>query len=69
MKILLILAITLSLNQFLFANEFEDAKDTIELRQISMQGIWARVKRLAPFIDVDNDLDYSQQFTTMAYKL
>ena len=25
-----------------------------------MQGIWVRVKRLAPFIDVDTDLDYNQ---------
>ena len=44
-----------------YANDFQKAKDTIELRQASMQGIWARIKRLAPFIDVDNNLDYSQE--------
>ena len=42
------------------SNDFEKALDTIELRKASMQGIWARVKRLAPFIDVDTNLDYDQ---------
>ena len=42
------------------SNDFEKALDTIELRKASMQGIWARVKRLAPFIDVDTNLDYNQ---------
>ena len=26
-----------------------------------MQGIWARIKRLAPFIEVDNNLEYNEQ--------
>ena len=42
------------------SNDFEKALDTIELRKASMQGIWARVKRLSPFIDVDTNLDYNQ---------
>ena len=42
------------------SNDFEKALDTIELRKASMQGIWARVKRLAPYIDVDTNLDYNQ---------
>ena len=42
------------------SNDFEKALDTIELRKATMQGIWARVKRLAPFIDVDTNLDYNQ---------
>ncbi|MEC6997523.1 MAG: cytochrome c [Pseudomonadota bacterium] len=42
------------------SNDFEKALDTIELRKASMQGIWARVKRLSPFIDVDTNLDYDQ---------
>ena len=43
------------------SSEFEKAKDTIELRQGVMQGIWARVKRLAPFIEVNNNLEYNEQ--------
>ena len=27
-----------------------------------MQGIWARIKRLAPYIDVDTNIDYNQVF-------
>ena len=26
-----------------------------------MQGIWVRVKRLAPFIEVNNKLEYNEQ--------
>jgi len=48
------------LNFHSHSNDFEDALDTIELRKATMQGIWVRVKRLAPFIDVDTDLDYNQ---------
>ncbi|MBV68189.1 MAG: hypothetical protein CMJ08_00085 [Pelagibacterales bacterium] len=44
-----------------YSSEFENAKDTIELRQGVMQGIWARIKRLAPFIEVDNNLEYNGQ--------
>ena len=44
-----------------YSSEFDKAKDTIELRQGVMQGIWARIKRLAPFIEVDNNLEYNEQ--------
>ena len=58
--IIFILLLTLfNLNSY--SSEFEKAKDTIELRQGVMQGIWARIKRLAPFIEVDNNLEYNEQ--------
>ena len=41
-------------------SEFEEAQEIIELRKATMQGIWARVKRLAPFIDLDDNMDYSE---------
>ena len=50
------------------SNDFEKAQDTIELRKASMQGIWERVKRLAPFIDVDSNLDYSQDLAVQDAK-
>ena len=49
------------LNLNSYSSEFEKAKDTIELRQGVMQGIWARIKRLAPFIEVDNNFEYNEQ--------
>ncbi len=62
MKILFIIVTFLTLlYQTSHSSEFEKAKDTIELRQAVMQGIWARVKRLAPFIEVKNNLDYNEQ--------
>ena len=33
-----------------------------------MQGIWERVKRLAPFIEVDSNLDYSQDLAVQDAK-
>ena len=62
MKSLLILISFLTfLNLSSNSSEFEKAKDTIELRQSVMQGIWARVKRLAPYIEVNNSLEYNEQ--------
>ena len=62
MKIILIFITFLALfSHSSYSSEFEKAKDTIELRQAVMQGIWARVKRLAPFIEVNNNLDYNEQ--------
>ena len=58
--LILLILFTFSFNFNSFTNEFEKAKQLIELRKASMQGIWARVKRLAPFIDVDDNLDYNQ---------
>ena len=60
MKFIFLVLISLMLNFHSHSNDFEDALDTIELRKATMQGIWVRVKRLAPFIDVDTDLDYNQ---------
>ena len=62
MKILLLIIFIFSCFNFnSYSNEFEKAKDTIELRQAIMQGIWMRIKRLAPFIEVDNNLEYNEQ--------
>ena len=60
MKFIFLILLSSMLNFHSHSNDFEDALDTIELRKATMQGIWVRVKRLAPFIDVDTDLDYNQ---------
>ena len=61
MRLFFLLIFTILVSFKSYTNDFQEAKDTIELRQASMQGIWARIKRLAPFIDVDNNLDYNQE--------
>ncbi len=60
MRFLFLISTLVIINFQSNSNDFEKALDTIELRKASMQGIWARVKRLAPFIDVDTNLDYNQ---------
>ena len=61
-NIIILISLLTLLNPSSYSSEFEKAKDTIELRQGVMQGIWARIKRLAPFIEVDNNLEYNEQF-------
>ena len=62
MKILLILITLFSSLIFnSYSSEFEKAISTIELRQAIMLGIWVRIKRLAPFIEVNNNLEYNEQ--------
>lgn len=61
-NIIILISLLTLLNPSSYSSEFEKAKDTIELRQGVMQGIWVRIKRLAPFIEVDNNLEYNEQF-------
>ena len=61
MRIFFFLIFTILVSFESYSNDFQKVKDTIELRQASMQGIWARIKRLAPFIDTDDNLDYNQE--------
>ncbi|MBF96648.1 MAG: hypothetical protein CFH34_00176 [Alphaproteobacteria bacterium MarineAlpha9_Bin4] len=68
MKLLLFLFLTVLINFETHASDFEKALDTIELRKASMQGIWARIKRLAPFIDVDSNLDYNEELAVQDAK-
>ena len=60
MRFLFLISTLVIISFQISSNDFEKALDTIELRKASMQGIWARVKRLSPFIDVDTNLDYDQ---------
>ena len=68
MKFKFLTVIFLFFSLQLASNDFEKAQDTIELRKASMQGIWERIKRLAPFIDVDSNLDYSQDLAVQDAK-
>ncbi|MBJ56716.1 MAG: hypothetical protein CMP24_00565 [Rickettsiales bacterium] len=43
------------------ATDFEKANEVIELRKSAMQGIWMRVKRLAPFIEFNEDIEYGPE--------
>ena len=40
------------------ASEFEKAKDTIQIRKTAMQGLWLRIKRLSPYVELNEQVDY-----------
>ena len=42
------------------ASDFEKAKDTIQIRKTAMQGIWLRIKRLSPYVELNEQVDYGK---------
>lgn len=62
LKFLISFLAILLLNSNVISSDLDEAKEIIELRQASMQSIWARVKRLAPFIDLESNIEYTQSF-------
>ena len=59
--IFILLASFYLLNLPLKANkEFEKAKETIQVRKTTMQNIWLRVKRLSPYVELNENVDYEK---------
>ena len=46
------------LNQASSVQKITDNDDVIQLRQLAMQGMWIRVKRLAPYVEAESPLEY-----------
>ena len=42
------------------ASEFEEAKDTIQIRKNAMQSLWLRIKRLSPYVELNEQVDYGK---------
>lgn len=58
-KKLLVLVIFLSsLN--LNSTSFEKATETINIRKTAMQEIWYRIKRLSPYVELKEEVDYNK---------
>ena len=62
-KILVLLSTLYSLNQ-ISASDFEETLITIETRKTAMQGIWERVKRLSPYVELKEKVDYNKELAT-----
>ena len=62
-KLLVLLLISCSLNQA-YASDFDEALITIETRKTAMQGIWERVKRLSPYVELKEKVDYNKDLAT-----
>ncbi len=58
-KLLIIFTTIYSLNQ-VTASDFDDTLITIETRKTAMQGIWERVKRLSPYVELKEKVDYNK---------
>ena len=41
-------------------SDFENAQETIEIRKTAMQALWIRVKRLAPYVELNEQIDYGK---------
>ena len=43
------------------ATEFEKAQEDINIRKTTMQQIWLRIKRLAPYVELNEQVDYEKK--------
>jgi len=57
----LILFISLVFVSQTIGSDFNKGIETIELRKSAMQGMWLRIKRLSPYLDVDENLEYGPE--------
>ena len=62
-KLLILLLISYYPTQII-ASDFDDTLITIETRKTAMQGIWERVKRLSPYVELKEKVDYNKDLAT-----
>lgn len=46
------------------ASEFQAALDSIEKRKTAMQSIWYRIKRLSPYVELKETVDYDKELAS-----
>ena len=46
------------------ASEISEAFNTIETRKTAMQGLWYRIKRLSPYVELKEKIDYNKDLAT-----
>ena len=62
-KLLMLLLLSYSLNS-VKASDFDETMITIETRKTAMQGIWERIKRLSPYVELKEKIDYNKELAT-----
>ena len=55
---MILLLISYSINHT--ASDFDETLITIETRKTAMQGIWERVKRLSPYVELKEKVEYDK---------
>ena len=49
-----------SFSSISISTEFEEALNEIEIRKTAMQSIWYRIKRLSPYVELKEKVDYNK---------
>ena len=57
---ILILSLIFYSSYHVSASDFDETLITIETRKTAMQGIWERVKRLSPYVELKEKVDYNK---------
>ena len=58
-KLLLILYL-ISISNYSSTSDFEDTLLTIETRKTAMQSVWYRIKKLSPYVELKEKIDYNK---------
>ena len=62
-KTLLVLTL-ISISNYSSTSDFEDTLLTIETRKSAMQSVWHRIKRLSPYVELKEKVDYNKDLAT-----
>ena len=46
------------------SSDFEDALEVIEIRKTAMQNLWYRIKRLSPYVELKEKVDYNKELAS-----
>ncbi len=62
-KLLLVVSL-ISVSKYTITSDFEDTLLTIETRKTAMQSVWHRIKRLSPYVELKEKVDYDKDLAT-----
>ena len=46
------------------ADEFSDTQKTIDIRKIAMQSLWIRIKRISPYVELKENVEYNKELAS-----
>ena len=50
------------------SDTFDETQRTIDIRKTAMQSLWQRVKRLSPYVELKEKIDYNKELATIDAK-
>ena len=60
----LLALLLISISNYSLTSDFEDTLLTIETRKTAMQSVWNRIKRLSPYVELKEKVDYNKDLAT-----